>query len=277
MPKLFSVLSWNVEHFKLPDTDEQKVAEHIKSFNPDVFAVYEVEGKDVYSFMVKDFPSHGFHLTEGPESQEILVGVHKKLNPYMFTQRTEFQAGNTKLRPGALLSFKRNGEDYTLLFMHTKSSSLPVGLGLRDEMFRHAFNLKKALDKAQGKPANFLFMGDLNTMGMQYPFNRSIDAEVELDKLEQDARRRKMKRLTKTHKGTWTDGAGGYADSNLDQVVASDHLKFRQWPASGGNAEADPADVKVDGWCRWPEGAPQFKQWITEVSDHNSLYLEAMA
>ena len=58
MPKIFSVASWNVEHFKNTSPSDnarvQRVANFISGQNggpstvPDIFAVYEVEGKDVY-------------------------------------------------------------------------------------------------------------------------------------------------------------------------------------------------------------------------------------
>lgn len=53
-------------------------------------AIYEVTGKDVYSHMMKKFPKHSFYITEGPQSQEILVGTRNTLHAFT-TQRTEFK------------------------------------------------------------------------------------------------------------------------------------------------------------------------------------------
>ena len=80
------------------------------------------------------------------------------------------------LRPGALLTVTVAGKNYPILFLHTKSSNTPVGLGLRDDMFRRALKFKATLDKAvkaqtgSNAPANYMFLGDLNTMGMKYLF-----------------------------------------------------------------------------------------------------------
>ncbi|MBL4644224.1 MAG: hypothetical protein JKY44_11615 [Flavobacteriaceae bacterium] len=64
------------------------------------------------------------------------------------------------------------------MFLHLKSHSEPIGLGLRDDQLDHAFKLKRTLDKAlpDGKDAHFIILGDLNTMGMKYPFDKAIDA-----------------------------------------------------------------------------------------------------
>ena len=41
-----------------------------------------------------------------------------------------------------------------------------------------AVKLRKKLDKASpGKRANYIFMGDLNTMGLGYPYDKDIDAD----------------------------------------------------------------------------------------------------
>ena len=98
MPKVFSVASWNVEHFtgdtKTSKARVKRVAEFISGKDggpasvPEVFALYEVEGKDVYKEFMKTFPDHRFHLTEGKQTQEIFVGVHKNLQTFS-TQRLD--------------------------------------------------------------------------------------------------------------------------------------------------------------------------------------------
>jgi len=266
MAKAFSLASWNVEHFKDDLTRVGRIVEFLDEQQPDVFGVYEVEGKDVFDELVTRMPKYQFHITEGPQTQEVLVGVRRTLTAF-FTQRVEFKTGNTLLRPGALLTLTIDGSYYSVLFLHTKSSSEPIGLGIRDEQFVRALKFKKVLDDAAGGAgkANFLFLGDLNTMGMKYPFQKDISAEVELKKLDQGAKRRKMRRLTKNHPFSWSNGSGSsFPPSNLDHVVASEHLAFRQF---GG------ADIDVRGWPRLGTAAAQDK-WIADYSDHALLYLE---
>jgi Exonuclease III len=270
MAKAFSIVSWNVEHFK--DGAPQRVdrvVEFLKKQKPDVFAIYEVEGKEVFSSMVGKLTGYSFHITEGPQTQEILVGVKSGLTAF-FTQKLEFKTGNTYLRPGALLTVTVSGRNYSLLFLHTKSSNAPVGLGIRDDMFRRAFDFRKTLDKASaaagaGGKANFIFMGDLNTMGMKYPFDKAIKAPLELQKLDADAAKVKMRRLTKTCPATWSNGSSSsIKPSDLDHVVAADHLKFKKF--SG-------ADVDCRGWTSLATTAEQDK-WIKDYSDHTLLYME---
>lgn len=266
MAKAFSLASWNVEHFKGKETRTDKIVEFVKEQNPDIFALYEVEGKVVFSELVDLMPSYQFHITEGPQVQEILVGVKNGLTAF-FTQRVEFKAGNSLLRPGALLSVKIDDEIYSILFLHTKSSSKPVGLGLRDDMLARAFKFKRLLDKnAGGKgKANFMFLGDLNVMGMKYPYNKNIEPGTELKKIVGDAKRNKMKLASKNYPHTWWNGPGSrYDPADLDQVVASNQLEFEQLKG---------ADVEVRGW---PERDTDAKkaEWINKYSDHALLFMK---
>jgi endonuclease/exonuclease/phosphatase family metal-dependent hydrolase len=267
MAKAFSLASWNVEHFKEnPEERVGRVVAFLKKQNPDVFALYEVEGKDVFTELVKRMPSYQFHITEGPQVQEILVGARAGLTAF-FTQRVEFKAGNSLLRPGALLTITLDSTNYSALFLHTKSSSAPVGLGLRDDQFARALNFKKVLDKAAGGAgkANFLFLGDLNTMGMDYPFQKDISPDLELQKLDKDAAKAKMRRLKKNKPCTWWNGASSkYKPGNLDHIVASDQLKFKLFAG---------AEVDVRGWPALATPAEQ-TAWIKAHSDHGLLYLE---
>jgi len=232
----FSVLSWNVKHFKLKSKDVKGIISHIKRFDPDVIGIYEIKGKDVHKHLEKNFPHYGFHITEGKHSQKILVGVRGSLTS-MITQRTEFKTGNDFLRPGLLLKLTKDNENYSLLFLHTKSFPLPIGLGTRDSQFSHAFRLKRTLDKdAKNKKSKFIILGDLNTMGMRYPFDRNIVSKIELKKLERDAKKVDMKLLNKTYENTWTNGK---KVGNLDHVVASTSIKFTKWSNS---------EVRISGW-----------------------------
>ena len=122
MPKAFSVASWNVEHFKNAPRRVGDVIGLLASLDPDVFALYEVEGKDVFAELVAQMPGYQFHITEGPQVQEILVGVRSGLTAF-FTQKIEFKAGASAMRPGALLTVKalyelqRTGGRYALVTM----------------------------------------------------------------------------------------------------------------------------------------------------------------
>ncbi len=122
MAKAFSVASWNVEHFGSTSKGSNKpkkpigpILDFLSKQSADVLAVYEVVGKIVFDEIVKKMPGYQFHITEGRQSQEILVGVKKSFTSF-FTQRTEFKSGAAMLRPGALLTLQIDGDDYPLLF-----------------------------------------------------------------------------------------------------------------------------------------------------------------
>ncbi len=265
MAKAFSMASWNVEHFKGDPARVKRVVQFLKDQNPDVFALYEVEGKTVFGDLTRMMPRYTFHVTEGPQTQEILVGLKSSFTGF-FTQKLEFKKGNQYLRPGALLTVVAGGATYPILFLHTKSSALPEGLGLRDSMFERAFKFKSTLDKQAGGngKSNFIFLGDLNTMGMKYPFKLDIPAGKEIEKIDKDAKKKKMRRLGKNAAATWWNGSGRLKPSDLDHVVASDQVKFKAIKGS-------PIDVR--GWPNQTTDAARQK-WIKEYSDHALLYME---
>ncbi len=267
MAKAFTVASWNVEHFKNNPERIDLIINFLKEQKPDVFALYEVESSDVYTTLVSKMPDYHFHITEGPQTQEILAGAKKTLTSF-FTQKVEFKSGNTYLRPGALLTVRQGRKDYPILFLHTKSSSKPIGLGLRDDMFDRAFKFKKYLDKisitANHGASNFIFLGDLNTMGMKYPFKREIIVDYELQKLDKGSKSVKMVRLKKNQPFTWWNGPGSYPPANLDHVIASDHLKFKYF---------NGAEIDVRGWPK--KNTDQEKtDWINKYSDHGLLFFQ---
>ena len=268
MAKAFSLASWNVEHFRGNPARVERVVNFLKNpaggNSPDIFALYEVVGSQVYGQLMTQLPRYNFHITEGPQVQEILVGVKSNFTSF-FTQKVEFKAGNRYLRPGAVLTVRVGNEDYTILFLHTKSSTDPIGLGLRDEMFRRACRFRRVLNKGvQNGRANFIFLGDLNTMGMKYPYDYDIEAGTELRRLQGRARRSRMNLLAKDEPHTWWDGGTRYPLSDLDQVVAAEHLQFTQF---------NGRSVTVRGWPKLPAGQ-QRRRWIDSYSDHGLLYLE---
>jgi hypothetical protein len=87
----------------------------------------------------------------------------------------------------------------------------------------------------------------------------------ELKKLDRDAKKVRMVRLGKTAPATWSNGSGSrFPPSDLDHVVASNHLGFKHFHG---------AEVDVRGWPALDTPAQQNK-WISDYSDHGLLYLE---
>jgi len=271
----FTVASWNVEHFKGDPERVERVVGFIQGEAggppavPDVFALYEVEGRDVYEAFMRAFPDHSFHLTEGKQTQEILVGVHYRLQSFV-TQRLEFKTQRDWQRPGLFLTVHQGEKDYSLLFLHIRSGRTPEDFGLRDTAVAHAFSLKRALDEAQSCRSNFVFLGDLNTMGIDdtAPYSNVLDqtADEELDRLGRWAERRDMRLLPKTHRATWWNGSGGYDPIDLDHVIGSSQLDVRRL---GG----EETGVSVLGWPRL-ETREERLDWIEGYSDHAMVGFE---
>ena len=273
MAKAFSVASWNVEHFgalnkrtKQPIKPIQPIIDFIDEQKADVIAIYEVRSQYVFRPILNTMTDYQFHITEGPQMQEILVGIKRGLSAFV-TQKLEFKSGQTTLRPGVLVTPLVDGKYYPLLFLHLKSMPDPKGFGLRDDMLRRALKFRSVLNEmAENNTANYIYLGDLNTMGFDYPFEKhDITAKDELKELDRRARYKKMKRLNKTSDLTWWNGNDKYKPgSNLDHVIAANHLRFKL---------IDGAEVSVRGW---PEKSAdsQKRAWIEKFSDHGLLYFE---
>lgn len=277
MPTAFSVASWNVEH--LGDTGPPQRMANVVGFlqarNPDIVAIYEVEGKFVWRRLMDDLPGYSWFITEGTNAQEILLGTRSGITAFV-TQKIEFNSRDAYMRPGALMSVTHQNEIYTLLFLHLASMPDPRGFGLRQDMVDRAFEFKRevvdAIAAAAGDQPNFIFLGDLNTMGLDYVYDQPggpgtalirdrADAAHEILRLSHEGRKVGMRLLTKTHDRTWRSAT---MESNLDHVVAADHLQFTQFAGR---------DVAVRGW---PELATEAEQlaWIEDFSDHPLLYFE---
>ena len=274
MAKAFSVASWNVEHFgatprnvRNPKKPIKPIIKFLAKQNADVVAVYEVVGSVVFDTIVDEMPDFSFHVTEGPQTQEILVGVRKTFSSF-FTQKLEFKSGQATLRPGALLTVIVDGKKYPLLFLHLKSLTVPKGFGLRDDMTERAINFRKKLDKVGGgaNKSNYIFMGDLNTMGMNLTFNpKDISGQEEIERLRKRTKKRKMHVADKTHPVTfWPGSSSSFNPSDLDHVVAADHLNFKSF---GGTS------VDVRGWPDEPTDAKK-DAWTKKFSDHALLFFE---
>ncbi|MCB0198069.1 MAG: endonuclease/exonuclease/phosphatase family protein [Anaerolineae bacterium] len=267
MTKLFSFAAWNVEHFK---NDRDRIRENVKfiqTANPDIFAIFEVEGKYVFGDFVQLMPTHHFFITEGQSGMETLIGVNRDFTAFV-TQRDELKSDIPTLRPGVLVTIKINDEFYSFLFLHLKSFPEPRSWGLRDDMIGHIISLKKALDRAPGvsdEGANFLCLGDFNTMGMNLTYSdKDMTGQEELDRYVKRLGRQNMKLLSKSANFTWWNGQSSTSPSNLDHVFASKALDFEQ---------LNGAESQVRGW---PELATTAEQvdWIGTHSDHAMLYGE---
>jgi len=273
MTKVFSVASWNVQHFKGEASRVARIVDFLKSHNPDIFSLYEVTGSKVYDELTEKFPQYTFQITEGKQTQEILVGVRNNLTSFI-TQKTEFRAGTTHMRPGLLVTIKKDGVNYSLLFLHVASGNNPRGMGLRDDMIGRAITFRKALDKKAGGigKSRYIFLGDLNTMGMEYPYSHDIPAKDELKRADNRASRYYgMNRLGKTHDVSWSSSKPGskIPDSNLDHVYASTNLTFKKFQNTNGEAK----EVDVRGWVNSLTN-PEKKKWTKKYSDHSLLYFE---
>jgi hypothetical protein len=269
---MFSVLSWNVEHFKGGQSRVKNVVQHIKEQNPDVFGIFEVEGVDVLSLIRDHFPSYDFNITDGPQQMEMIVAHRQgKFDQVAFTQKREFKVFNPSLRPGALLTVRTGNMFTSILFLHTDSGTTAPDFGNRQEMFEKIARVKTRLDKISNSvDGRLIVLGDLNTMGLFFPsrkvVHRRITPEEEIAALDAAGDEFKLSVLRKNQSNTFNNGS---LTSNLDHVMASDSINFL---AQGVTADGDAAFVKVKGWVDLA-GASR-KKFINEISDHCSLFVE---
>lgn len=268
MAKAFSVVSWNCEHWKEDDQRNAERIEYLASQKADVVALYEIEGREVWRAVMDGLPGYSFFITEGKNTQEILVGIGPGTTAFL-TQRIEFQSRDAFMRPGAFLTVRAGGADYSMLFLHLASMTGARGFGLRTDMIERALKFKRYLDKVAGGKANFMFMGDLNTMGLDHVYGKEgrsllrdrVSADHELEAVAYRAGKSGMRVLSKTADVTWR--GDGRMRSDLDHVVASDQIEFER---VGGK------DVEVRGWPQLPDADQE--KWVEEFSDHALLYFE---
>lgn len=274
------ILTWNIEHFNGTGGKDsrtrqkrrnrlQRVVELLEAEQPDVFGISEVSSGFVYEQMVEAFPDHTFNITTGGQSQEILIGVRPGLGSF-FTQKDEFKRNNIYLRPGALLTVHEGDAHVPILFVHLKSMASPEGFGLRDAMFDRIYSLKKALDKAtkamtgqSSRKANFVVLGDYNTMGFDYWYTQNdILKEREIEVLTAKMKRRGMRKPPTSYPFTYFNGSNSsYPPSELDHVFVADHLELDD---SAGH------EVKVGGWTELDTDSEK-DEWIERYSDHAPL------
>lgn len=274
------VFSWNIEHFKMDKVEE--VTQVIRQYDPDVFGLYEVEAGTIYNVMLDHFPDHSVFLTTGQQNQEILVGCRNSFQGIKFQQKDEFKSGNPSLRPGVFLTFRYPGASlYGLLFLHTDSGTGAVDFGNRNEMFEHSFNLKRKLDDIMESSTNFIMLGDLNTMGLKYPkpikSDQIADTLTEVEYIDYESQRKgkykrrpHMRRLTKpvgTHFST------RYGITDLDHIIAAEHLRFKPMQNFGESREFE---VLLDGWRRFHDDPAKMRKYAEEMSDHCLLVCELL-
>lgn len=263
---MISVLAWNIKKFgnNRSEADLKEIVCYIQEYNPDIITLFELVGNQGYRFVEENFPDHIFYMTYGQQSQEMMIGVRRNLKAF-FTQKDEFQSGDIHLRPGALVTVTQGNIPYNFLFLHLKSSNVPKGLGLRDDVFKQVCKLKKKLDVLSKEESRFIVCGDLNILGMQYPFEHSIDPAIELKKIEKDLSRVKITRIEKDNAVTWTSSSDRFPDADLDHVFSTSSVKVS---AKGRKS------VVVDGWNRFERQSEQFRHFVRHISDHCLLYFE---
>ena len=146
---------------------------------------------------------------------------------------------------------------------------MPLGFGVRDDQMERALKFRNVLDKApaaKGK-ANYIVLGDFNTMGMNLTHSsKDIGADEEIARLTERAVKRNMKLLSKTASHTyWPGSTSSIPAGDLDHVLAAEHLTFKDQ----GNGHP----VLVKGWVEETTDAKR-DAWRKKYSDHAMLFLE---
>jgi hypothetical protein len=272
----FSVCSWNVEFFgsKRPGESQAQVNSRIDDvfdllaqpgIQADVFAVYEVNGAQVFQKVTNAFPDYSWQITEGPGTQQILVGFRV---PAFVTQRVEFSHGFTgPLRPGILVTVPHQGQIYPMLFLHLKAADAAIDFGVRAYQHDKVRSLRKTLDTAAtAERANFIVAGDLNNVGMNLSFSSrdiSIDDEIARLRHMYESRFDELVLLEKTANATFWNGPGSSdPPSDIDHVVAASRVNL--------TALTGDRKVEVKGWPELGTDADK-GAWIRRYSDHALL------
>ena len=278
MPK-FSFMSWNVRHFKGTPSRLNDVESLVRDFNPDVVGFIEYQGKRaIRELIVERFPDYDFAVTDSTQNLEVVVAFRRnKFDQVVWTQKREFNNARRSLRPGALISLRLGQEFYNLLYLHSDSGVDDEDYRNRQDILKKVWKLRKALEKRNPSGlANFIVLGDLNTMGKK----PTISGNAELNRLVRDAGKAGMSLLEKDRMTTWSQWRKGRGsnrrklrvselndlyESNLDHVIAESHLDF----VAHGDA-GEP--VHVEGWHQTSGTAKTRFLW--DISDHCALFAE---
>jgi hypothetical protein len=271
----FSFLVWNVEKFKENPTRTIKVDELIEHFRPDAFGILEFLAKNAARTLVHQFfDEYDFAFTDSQRAIEILVGWKRgKFQQVLYTQRREFQGGDSNLRPGGLLCVKQQNSDVfdNLLFLHTDSGRTEKDYVNRQKMFKKIWSMKSAIETIpiQQGQARFMALGDLNTMGrIKVGTKPAISAKEEIEALALAAQSVGMRILPKSHTKTWSTPGGSL--SELDHVIASNDIQFLQ--KTSNDAQNNPFEIEVHGWNKL-SGNSRI-DFIKNISDHCALFGE---
>jgi len=137
-------------------------------------------------------------------------------------------------------------------------------------MVYRALKFRSTLNNATGGAANYLFLGDLNSMGLEYPYSHDIGASNELKRWDRRSGYYDMKRLSNTYDVSWFNGSGfSIPDCNLDHVYAAKHLTFKNLRGPARIITAVDVRGRVDKTT-----SASKDQWISKYSDLSLLYLE---
>lgn len=281
----FTFASWNIESFRGDKKDRlDALCAWLAYGHPDqkpidVFGIMEVEGVNLLSIAQEYFPAYDFHLTDGRQNKEILIGVYRSaFAQYAFTQKREFKDGNDFMRPGSMVSLRPRDDDQFihLLFMHAAAKSDPRAFGARTAMFEHVGKLKKSLDdkeranrKDPNAAAKLMVLGDLNTVGMRYPNDRKSNEQVSSD--DEIAALESITGLNLAAKNAPHTWIGGRGRSDIDHVLYSDNVQLKHL---GDLESGEPYAVAVRGW---PELSGAKRDHFAEhLSDHALLVGEVM-
>jgi hypothetical protein len=278
----FSALFWNVENLgrHIEDPDEHaartaRVEQHIRSLDPDLFCLCEIQDRvALRSLLMERFTDYDFGITDGAEGIELMAGWRRDtFQQVLFTQRREFKANQSYLRPGSLVSAKFDDEFYNFLFLHTDSGKHNRDYSNRQEMFEKIWSLREALDAITGGvgQAFFVTLGDMNTMGRSQSGQFfGISEAQEIEDLARDAGNNGMVLLSKTHDTTWRKGPSRpNFESNLDHGLATANLTLET--LTNDTALRDAA-LSTDGWNHLAGAARD--DFSENVSDHCSIYCE---
>lgn len=279
----FTFALWNVEHFKANPGRMKIVADELKAAHPsgkelDVFGILEVESLNIVELITEHFPNYDFHLTDGPQVQEILIGVRRGVfSQKVFTQKREFKAGNEYLRPGHLVAVREIATDKwtQLLYLHTDSGVDASAFGNRFEMFDRVAKMRKALAKQAADQDRLIVLGDLNTMGLNYPKGKNVVVKGS-EEIAELANFTGLKLATKDTDVTWKDINRRIKDSNLDHVLHSPSLALADIGTGRQDTllSGEPVNIHSAGWPA--KTAAQRDDFVRNISDHAILVGETM-
>ena len=76
MTVAFSVLSWNVKKFGTRGTAHtNRIINEVLGRDPSLVAFYETKPAALWRRLMEGMPTYSWHITEGKQTQEILLGV----------------------------------------------------------------------------------------------------------------------------------------------------------------------------------------------------------